>query len=82
MQLINIGFGNLVNASKLIAVVSPDAAPIKRLISSARENHKCVDATQGRKTKSVLVMSEDVLVLSALVPDTILRRLGGEKDDP
>ena len=72
--LINIGFGNMMNAGKLIAVVSPDAAPVKRLIQTARETHRCIDATQGRKTKAVLVMEEGFLVLSALTPDTIARR--------
>ena len=73
-RLINIGFGNLVNSEKLVSVVSPEAAPIRRLIQSARETQKCVDATQGRKTKAVLVMEGDYLILSALVPDTIAKR--------
>lgn len=72
--LINIGFGNYVNGEKLIAVINPDAAPIRRLIQGARETQKCVDATQGRKTKAVLVMEPDIIVLSALVPETITRR--------
>ena len=72
--LINIGCGNLVNSEKLVSVVSPEAAPIRRLIQSARETQKCVDATQGRKTKAVLVMEGDYLILSALVPDTIAKR--------
>lgn len=72
--LVNVGFGNMINSSKLIAVVSPDAAPIKRLIQSARENQKVIDATQGRKTKAVLVMENDHIVLSALQPDTITKR--------
>ncbi len=73
-RLINIGFGNLVNSEKLVSVVSPEAAPIRRLIQNARETQKCVDATQGRKTKAVLVMEGDYLILSALVPDTIAKR--------
>ena len=72
--LINIGFGNYVNGEKLIAVINPDAAPIRRLIQGARETQKCVDATQGRKTKAVLVMEPDIIVLSALIPETITRR--------
>lgn len=72
--LINIGFGNMINASKLVAAVSPDAAPIKRLIQNAKENHRVIDATQGRKTKAVLVMEGDYVVLSALQPDTVARR--------
>lgn len=72
--LINIGFGNMVSSGKLIAVVSPDAAPIKRLVQNARENQKVIDATQGRKTKAVLIMETEHIVLSALQPDTIARR--------
>ena len=71
---VNIGFGNLINTAKLVAVVDPDAAPIRRLIQHAKEEQRCVDATQGRKTKSVLIMDGDVVVLSALVPETIARR--------
>ena len=73
-RLINIGFGNTVNTDKLVAVVDPDAAPIRRMIQGARELHKCVDATQGRRTKAVLVMEDDYLILSSLSPDTITRR--------
>ena len=72
--LVNIGFGNMVNSSKLIAVVSPDAAPIKRLVQNAREMQKVIDATQGRKTKAVLTMENDHIVPSALQPDTITKR--------
>jgi hypothetical protein len=73
-KLINIGFGNVVNSDKIIAIVSPDAAPIKRMVQSVKGTHSLVDATQGRKTKAVLVTSDDILVLSALTPDTIARR--------
>ena len=72
--LVNIGFGNMVNEGKLIAVVSPDAAPIKRLVQNARETQKIIDATQGRKTKAVLIMETDYVVLSALQPDTRAKR--------
>ena len=72
--LINIGFGNYVSGSGIISIVSPDAAPIRRLMSSFSERQKCIDATQGRKTKAVLVMASDYIVLSALTPDTIARR--------
>lgn len=72
--LVNIGFGNMVNSNKLIAVVSPDAAPIKRLVQNAREMQKLIDATQGRKTKAVMIMENDCVVLSALQPDTIAKR--------
>ncbi|MBQ9867042.1 MAG: DUF370 domain-containing protein [Lachnospiraceae bacterium] len=73
-KLIHIGFGNVVNEDKIVAIVHPDAAPIKRLVSHARETNTVVDATQGRKTKSVIVMEGQQLVLSALLPETIFGR--------
>ena len=73
-KLINIGFGNAVNTDKIVAVVSPDAAPVKRMVQSAKESGKAIDATQGRKTKAVIVTSDDYLVLSALQPETIAKR--------
>ena len=75
IELINIGFGNLVSAARLVAVVSPDAAPIKRLVAAAKESGRCIDATQGRKTKAVLIMDDDHIILSALVPETLARRI-------
>ncbi len=72
--LVNIGFGNFVNGDKMITVISPDAAPVRRLIQAAKENGLCIDATQGRKTKAVLVMENNSVVLSALVPETIAKR--------
>lgn len=80
-MLINIGYGNLVNPDKLIAVVSPEAAPVKRLVQHARENNQVIDATAGRRTKAVLVMEADRVVLSALVPDTIARRVSGRDSE-
>ncbi len=79
-KLIHIGFGNIVNSDKLICVVSPDAAPIKRMVQKAREEGKSIDATSGRKTKSVLVMENGMLVLSALLPDTISSRAKQESE--
>ncbi|MBQ4307673.1 MAG: DUF370 domain-containing protein [Lachnospiraceae bacterium] len=73
-NLINIGFGNIVNAAKIIAVVSPDSAPIKRLVQESKSAGRAVDATQGRKTKAVLVMEDNRIVLSALLPETIRGR--------
>ena len=67
-KLIHIGFGNIVNTGKIIAIVSPDSAPIKRLVQNAKESGMAIDATQGRKTKAVLVMENNQLVLSASVP--------------
>lgn len=73
-QFIHIGFGNIVNTDKIIAVVSPDSAPVKRLVQKARETGNAVDATQGRRTKAVLVMENSQLILSALLPWRRLRR--------
>lgn len=73
-NMVNIGFGNFVNAQKVVAVVNPDAAPIKRLVQNARELQRVVDATQGRRTKSVLVMETEQIILSAMQPDTVARR--------
>ena len=72
--LINIGFGNLVNADRVIAIVAPDSAPAKRLSQRARQEERAVDATQGRKTRSVIVMDQGSVVLSALAPDTFAGR--------
>lgn len=80
MKLINIGFGNLVSASRLIAIVSPDSAPIKRMVQEARDRGGLIDATYGRRTRAVLIMDNDHLVLSALQPETVSGRLNGEKD--
>ncbi len=79
-NLIHIGFGNIVNANKIIAIVSPDAAPVRRLVQKAKETGRTVDATQGRKTKAVLVMEDDRIVLSALLPETIRGRAQTEDD--
>ena len=78
-QFIHIGFGNLVNTNKIIAVVSPESAPIKRLIQNAKEKGTAIDATQGRKTKAVLVMEDSQIVLSALLPETIGNRVQSER---
>ena len=72
--LINIGFGNAVNTAKVVAVINPDAAPVKRLVSHAREEGRIIDATQGRKTKSVILTGSGHLVLSALTPETLTAR--------
>ena len=72
--LVNIGFGNYVNGQKVVTVVNPDAAPVKRMVQNAREAQRVIDATQGRRTKSVIVMETEQIVLSAMQPDTIARR--------
>ena len=79
MKLINIGFGSLVSAQRLIAVVSPESAPIKRMTQEARERGILIDATYGRRTKAVLILDNDHLVLSALSPETRAGRLEGEE---
>lgn len=77
-KLVNIGFGNIVNTDKIVAVISPDAAPIKRMIQSAKDNGSAIDGTCGRKTKSVIVMENGSVVLSALLPETIANRVNND----
>ena len=76
MELFNIGFGNLISAQRLIAIVSPDSAPIKRLIQESRDRGMLIDATYGRKTAAVLIMDSDHVVLSALSTEKLAPRLG------
>lgn len=75
MKLINIGFGNMVSASKLIAIVSPESAPIKRIIQDARDKGCLIDATYGRRTRAVIVMDSDHVILSAIQPETVANRV-------
>ena len=82
MKLINIGFGNMVSAGRLIAVVSPESAPIKRMVQEARDRGVLIDATYGRRTRAVLIMDSDHIVLSALQPETVAARLGGRELEP
>ena len=77
-RLINIGFGNMVNSGKIIAIVSPDSAPSKRIVQNARDEGRAIDATQGRRTRAVIVMTDDHVVLSALQPETIAGRYQGK----
>lgn len=82
MKLINIGFGSLVSAKRILAVVDPDSAPIKRLVQEARERGMLVDASYGRKTKAVILMDTDHIILSALTPQMLVTRLEvGENSD-
>ena len=74
MKIINIGFGNIVNATHVVAVVSPESAPVKRLIQEARERGKLIDATYGRRTRAVIITDSDHVVTSSLQPDTIAHR--------
>lgn len=81
MRLINIGFGNMVSDQHLLTVVSPDSAPIKRLVQEAKERAMLVDASYGRKTRAVLLMDTDHVILSAIPPETIARRLADKSED-
>ena len=74
VKLINIGFGNIVSASRVIAIVSPESAPIKRIITDARDAGRLIDATYGRRTRAVIVMDSDHVVLSAIQPETVAHR--------
>ena len=80
MKLINIGFGNMVSAGRLIAIVSPDSAPIKRMVQEARDRGVLIDATYGRRTRAVRIMDNDHLVLSAFQTETVANRLAGERE--
>ena len=79
MQLINIGFGNIVSAKRIVAIVSPDSAPIKRVVQEAKDNGNAVDATYGRRTRAGLIMDSGHIILSAVQPETVASRL--EKDE-
>ena len=81
MKLINIGFGNMVSAGRLIAIVSPESAPIKRRVQEARDKGSLIDATYGRRTRAVLIMDSDHIVLSALQTETVAGRLGGKETE-
>jgi len=74
-RLVNIGFGNVVNSDKIISIISPEAAPIKRMVQSAKDNGMAIDATCGRRTKAVIVTESGHLILSSLLPDTIAGRV-------
>ena len=74
-KLISIGYSNIVAVDRIIAIVNPDSSPVKRTINEAKENHVLIDATCGRKTRAVLIMDTNQVVLSALNPETILNRV-------
>lgn len=80
IKLINIGFGNIVSANRIISIVSPESAPIKRIIQDARDHGSLIDATYGRRTRAVIVMDSDHVILSAVQPETVAARLN-DKDD-
>ena len=80
MKLINIGFGNMVSSGRVLAIVSPDSAPIKRIVQEAKDRSMLVDATYGRKTKAVIIMDTDHVILSAIQPETIAGRAAGRAE--
>ncbi len=80
MKLINVGFGNMVSADKIVAIVSPESAPIKRIIQEAREKSVLIDATYGRRTRAVIITDSDHVVLSALQPETVANRFEEHED--
>ena len=80
MKLINIGFGNMISAARLVAIVGPDSAPVKRIVQDVRERGLLIDATYGRRTRSVLIMDSGHVVLSALQPETVSGRLTGKAE--
>ena len=84
MTLINIGYGNMVSSERIVAVVSPESAPIKRLVQEARDDGRAVDATYGRKTRAVMIMDSGHIILSSLITETLAARIngsGGSDDD-
>lgn len=82
MKLINVGFGNIVSANRIIAIVSPESAPIKRIIQEARDRGMLIDATYGRRTRAVIVTDSDHIILSAVQPETVAHRLGEKGTEP
>lgn len=81
MKLINVGFGNMVSANKIVAIVSPESAPIKRIIQEGRERGVLIDATYGRRTRAVIVTDSDHVILSALQPETVANRIQDLEED-
>ncbi|GGE16906.1 UPF0296 protein [Marinithermofilum abyssi] len=81
IKLINIGFGNIVSANRIISIVSPDSAPIKRIVQEARDRGVLIDATYGRRTRAVIITDSDHVILSAVQPETVAHRLQS-KDQP
>jgi regulator of extracellular matrix RemA (YlzA/DUF370 family) len=80
MKLINIGFGNIVSANRIVSIVSPESSPIKRIIQTARERNMLIDATYGRRTRAVIITDSDHVILSAVQPETVAQRLNAKED--
>lgn len=81
LRLINIGFGNVVSANRIITIVSPESAPIKRIITVARDNNKLIDATYGRRTRAVIITDSEHVVLSAVQPETVGQRVLNHEEE-
>ena len=81
MKLISIGFGNLVSADRIVSIVSPESAPIKRIIQDARDKGSLIDATYGRRTRAVIITDSDHVILSAVQPETVAGRLDDDDED-
>ncbi|MCD8510858.1 MAG: DUF370 domain-containing protein [Bacillus sp. (in: Bacteria)] len=81
IRLINIGFGNIVSANRIISIVSPESAPIKRIITEARERNMLIDATYGRRTRAVIIADSDHVILSAVQPETVAQRVFNNRDE-
>lgn len=80
-RLLNIGFGNVVNTDKIVSIITPDSAPAKRLIQKAKEEERIVDATQGRRTRGIILVDGNKVILSALQPDTLAGRFNGRENE-
>ncbi|MFA8437556.1 extracellular matrix/biofilm regulator RemA [Pueribacillus sp. YX66] len=80
IKLINIGFGNIVSANRIVSIVSPESAPIKRVIQEARDRNMLIDATYGRRTRAVIIADSDHIILSAVQPETVAQRLLNKDD--
>lgn len=80
IKLINIGFGNIVSANRIVAIVSPESAPIKRIIQEARDAERLIDATYGRRTRAVIIMDSDHVILSAVQPETVAHRVDDDAE--
>ena len=81
VQLINIGFGNIVSANRIVAIVSPESAPIKRIVQDARDRGMLIDATYGRRTRAVIIADSDHVILSAVQPETVAHRMESKSND-
>ena len=82
MQLINIGFGNIVSADRIISIVSPESAPIKRIVQEAKDTKMAIDATYGRRTRAVIIMDSGHIILSCVQPETVANRLDKDIEKP